>query len=130
MSLHSPDMLSSISCEKAAGSCLNLALQFRSRHSKASRTVSGFSSLVSAARVRICLAWAISVSGFVVAVAVAVEERAEMCGCLVGSLVCGVVKAAAYCANASRIKNRFMGRRKGRRRKEERGEGEEVERRE
>ena len=78
INLHSPEILSSISCEKAAGSSLNLALQFFSRHSRAFRTVSGFSSLVSAARVRIDLASDTSVSEF----ATAVEERTdEYCLC-------------------------------------------------
>lgn len=47
-------------------------------------------------------------SGF--AVAVAVEEREKECGPLLdrGSLVCGVVKAVAHCANAIRINDRFI----------------------
>lgn len=95
-------MLSSISREKAEGSCLNLALQFFSRHSSAFRTVSGSSSLVSAARTRICLDWVISVSGF----ATAVEERAvgHFLEDRDGGVARGmVVKAAAQCANVRRI---------------------------
>lgn len=67
-------MLSSISCEKAAGSSLNLDLQLRSRHSSADKTVSGFSSLVAAARTRICLAWVTSTSE----VATVVDARGAM----------------------------------------------------
>ena len=63
-----------MSFENADGSCLNWDLQLRSRHSSALRTVSGFSSLVSAARERICLASAISV---LESVAAAVEKRED-----------------------------------------------------
>ena len=71
ISRHSPEMFSSISFEKADGFSLNFSLQFFSRQLSASRTLSGFSSLVSAARERRALASAISVSG----VATAVEDR-------------------------------------------------------
>lgn len=49
-------MLSIISLENAEGFCLNFCLQFFSRHSSASRTWSGFSNFVSAARRRSSLA--------------------------------------------------------------------------
>lgn len=62
MSLHSPEILSTMSFEKAAGFSLNFCLQFFSNDSKASRTLSGFSNLVSAARMRNCFDSAISAS--------------------------------------------------------------------
>ena len=66
INLHSPEILSSISLEKAEGSCLNLALQCFSRLSSANMTLSGSSSLVSAARESMALASLISVSAAVV----------------------------------------------------------------
>ena len=72
MSLHSPEILSKMSLENSEGFSLNLSLQFFSRHSRASRTLSGFSNLVSAARRRSCLAPWISMSEEEVVV---VEDR-------------------------------------------------------
>lgn len=101
-------MLSSISCEKAAGSSLNFALQLRSRHSRAFRTLSGSSSLVVAARVRICLASVISVSGLAATVDLRDDDEYGLVD-RVGRLARGtLVKATAYCASARRIKKRFI----------------------
>lgn len=108
ISLHSPDILSSISREKAAGSSLNFVLQFFSRHSSAFRTVSGFSSLVSAARERICLAWVISVSGFVATVVDRNFAEEDGLG-RDGMLACGrTVNATAHWVNARIAMDRFM----------------------